>query len=192
MLQSARRLARCMKKKSIWPWRACLEQSKLPCIETRVPPDVSEVSANECEMMMTTRTANGAQSLKGIFVVDVTSEGIARIRRIRDHASPAHDLRRLADRSQLGTDRVKFEVLAAHFAWVKGSSQAQRAHPRLLPGTEPRARSPRSSLMSAEALAHSGRALSGLVHPDWPILGRTRLSAHGKAAIIRGHFSQCP
>jgi hypothetical protein len=82
-------------------------------------------------MMMATRTATGPESLKGILVVDVTSEGVARIRRICDYASPTHDLRRLADRSQLGTDRVKFEVLAAHFAWVKGSPQAQQAQPRL-------------------------------------------------------------
>jgi len=77
MLQSTRCLARSVQQKCVWARCACLQQSKLPRIEPRVAPDVSEVRAHEREMVMTIRTANRAQPLKRVLVIDVTPKRVA-------------------------------------------------------------------------------------------------------------------
>ena len=72
MLQSTRRLARSVQQKRVWTRGACLQQSKLPRIEACVAPDVREVRAHQREMVMTIRTANRAQPLQRVLVIDVT------------------------------------------------------------------------------------------------------------------------
>ena len=77
MLQSTRSFARSVQQKRVRTRCACLQQSKLPRIQPRVAPDVSEVRAHEREMVMTIRTANRAQPLKRVLVIDVTPKRVA-------------------------------------------------------------------------------------------------------------------
>src|SRR5882672_9412056 len=94
MLQSTRCLARCVQQECIRSWCACLQQAELPRIESGVAPDVSEVRAHEREVVMAVGTTNCAQSLERVLIINVTPQCVARIRRIRDYASPTHDLHR--------------------------------------------------------------------------------------------------
>src|SRR5687767_11199497 len=63
-------------------------------------------------MVMTIGLTNAPDALERVLVAQMAPQGIARVRRIRDHAAIAHDLHGTADQPELRSHRMKLEILA--------------------------------------------------------------------------------
>src|SRR5262245_58511522 len=62
--------------------------------------------------MMTVRLPNPPDAFERVFVADVATQRIARVRGVCDDPTLAHDIRGTADQPGLRVDRMDLEVLA--------------------------------------------------------------------------------
>src|SRR5690606_3216404 len=47
--------------------------------------DFRQVTTDQCELVMAVEAADAAQALSGVAIIELTPQGITRVRRIRDH-----------------------------------------------------------------------------------------------------------
>jgi intracellular septation protein len=74
----------------------CTQQPVLPIVEQRVLADLGEVPAHQSEMMVAIGLADGSNTFERRLIADVTSEGVAGIRGVDDHAAAAQRFHGLA------------------------------------------------------------------------------------------------
>src|SRR6266513_3231981 len=87
MLEPAWDLASRGQEKRITSRHALLDDAKLPVIQNRVASDFSQIAAYDCQMMLVIDTSQLANTLRPGDIADTTSECIARVGGIRDHAA---------------------------------------------------------------------------------------------------------
>jgi hypothetical protein len=105
------RLPRRAQQESVRTGRVLAQQPVLAVVDARVTGDLGEVAADKREWVPLVGEPDPPDAFHGLLVPEVTTERIAGIRGINDHAAGAHDLGRAPDQADLRVFRVNFEQL---------------------------------------------------------------------------------
>ena len=92
----------------VWPGSKRFDQAIGPVINTRVQADLGQIRAYQGEIVLLVGTPNSANSVDGFPVADMTTEGVAGVRRIRHEPTALNDAH---DRS----DPMRLRVCGVHF-----------------------------------------------------------------------------
>ncbi len=84
----------------------CLEQSVLAIVEFGVMRDFRKIPAHQGKMMMLIHLTDGANTRHYAFIAQLSTQRIAGIGRIRDHAARLDDTRSLPYQTQLRIIRM--------------------------------------------------------------------------------------
>ena len=106
MQQSFRHFARGLQDERIASGCRRFQQAEVRVIELRVLRNLSQIAAHERQVVPFVHPTDGTHALHRGLVADVTTERIARIRRVNDDAPAANDLGSFADQSGLGILRM--------------------------------------------------------------------------------------
>src|SRR5215467_3215848 len=97
MLEASRNVTRRRQQEGVASGHALLDDSELPVVQRRVTAYFGEIAAHQREMVFVIDATKRPDALCGGHVADRTAERVARVRRIGDDPSSAHDRRRLAN-----------------------------------------------------------------------------------------------
>ena len=101
MLQPARYFASGLEYKCVTSGRDCLERSVLSIVEFGVTRDFRKVPAHQGKMMVLIHLTDGADTRHHAFIAQLSTQCIAGVSRIRDHAARLDNTRSLPYQPQL-------------------------------------------------------------------------------------------
>ena len=119
VLHAARHLRRRAQQERELAPRALLHEAKLTIVHARIAPDFREVSTDERQMMTLVDVADEPDPPRRLSIADAASQRVARIRRVGDDATGAHDFGGAIDEPALGVRRVNLEQLRHDFKSVQ-------------------------------------------------------------------------
>ena len=109
VLKHLRQLASSRQDECVWTRSQRFDEPIGPVIDPRVDAYFRQITANQCEIVFLVRPANPVDSINGLLIANTTSEGVARISRVRDQVAVANPLDDLCDPTRLRVGRVNFD-----------------------------------------------------------------------------------
>jgi len=111
MQQQARHFAGGVENKGVRPRRVSLEQAEGAGVDLGEQAQLGQVAADQREVVLVVQLTQASDTLDRVFVADLTTDGVGRIRWIDHHATGANDLHGLFDQAWLRVFRMNLEEL---------------------------------------------------------------------------------